>query len=126
MTFLSVLSAWAPVGLWAGLIYYLSSIPSLSSGLGVWDVFLRKGAHIFEFAVLAGLLIRAFSRSCVTITKKTLLLTSGLLSFLYAASDEFHQSFVPGRGPSVLDVLVDSIGIGLALFIYHKYSTVKA
>ena len=38
-----------------------------------------------------------------------------LLAILYAASDEFHQSFVPGRGPSVIDVGIDAIGAGLGL-----------
>ena len=34
-----------------------------------------------------------------------------LVGALYAASDEFHQSFVPGRGPSIIDVGIDSLGV---------------
>lgn len=34
-----------------------------------------------------------------------------LVGVLYAASDEFHQSFVPGRGPSIVDVGIDSLGV---------------
>ena len=77
MTFSLFFLLWAPVLGWAALIFYLSSIPSLNSGLGIWDTFLRKGAHIFEFAVLTGLLLRALRRTCATIAQKNLLLTAG-------------------------------------------------
>ena len=44
-----------------------------------------------------------------------------LAAFLYACSDEFHQSFVPGRGPAFKDVMIDSTGalVGLTI-IYIK------
>ena len=54
-----VLTVWLPVLAWAAVIFAFSSIPSLSSGLGVWDTVLRKGAHITEYAVLGALLYRA-------------------------------------------------------------------
>ncbi len=120
MTFSLFFLLWAPVLGWAALIFYLSSIPSLNSGLGIWDTFLRKGAHIFEFAVLTGLLLRALRRTCATIAQKNLLLTAGGLSLIYAISDEYHQSFVPGRGPSIIDVLIDAIGITSVLWFYSS------
>src|SRR5205085_6520858 len=41
-----LLTVWLPIVLWAGLIFALSSIPSLHSGLGTWDLILRKCAHV--------------------------------------------------------------------------------
>ncbi len=43
------------------------------------------------------------------------------LVFLYAISDEFHQRFVPGRGASVLDVLIDVFGAAVALLIFKTW-----
>jgi hypothetical protein len=50
------LSAWLPVAVWAALIFTLSSIPDLGTGLGFWDTLLRKAAHVAEYAVLGALL----------------------------------------------------------------------
>ena len=95
------LAAWLPVVAWAAFIFALSSIPSLSSGLGGWDVLLRKTAHVAEFAVLGALLVRALRRD----------LPAFVLGVVYAASDELHQTFVPGRSGSVQDVALDAVGV---------------
>ena len=104
-----VLSAWLPVVAWAGLIFTLSSIPDLGTGLGGWDLLLRKLAHAAEFAVLGVLFLRAVERPALAF----------LLASAYAVSDEIHQIFVPGRLGSPLDVLIDvagvAVGIALAL-----------
>lgn len=113
-------SSWVPVAVWAGLIFYLSGIPSLDSGLGIWDTLLRKAAHVIEFGVLTYLLLRASVRSWPASTKEKLMAWAGVVALIYAASDEIHQSFVPGRGPSVYDVLIDGVGIALVLFIYRR------
>jgi VanZ family protein len=98
---------WLPVVLWAAVIFVLSSIPSLSSGLGAWDTALRKTAHMSEFAILAVLLWRALGSEVGAL----------VLSVAYAASDEIHQLFVRGRQGSPIDVAIDTVGIliGLAL-----------
>jgi VanZ family protein len=100
-------SRWLPVLVWAGVIFAFSSIPSLNSGLGTWDYVLRKGAHMTEYAVLAVLLVRATGSY----------LWAFPLAVAYAASDEFHQTFVRGRHGSPIDVGIDAVGalIGLTL-----------
>jgi VanZ family protein len=103
----SKLSLWLPVVVWAGVIFAVSSIPSLSSGLGVWDTVLRKAAHMAEYAVLAALLWRALRSELV-----------GLAAALaYAATDELHQAFVRGRHGSPVDVAIDGIGAAIGLLV---------
>lgn len=103
------LAAWLPVVAWAAVIFALSSIPSLSSGLGTWDLILRKAAHLTEYAILAVLLRRAVGRAAPAFG----------LGVLYAASDELHQSFVHGRHASPIDVGIDAVGLGLGLLAYR-------
>ena len=56
-----------PVVLWAAVIFAFSSIPSLGTGLGTWDLILRKIAHLSEYAILGALLVRAIQRPAVAI-----------------------------------------------------------
>lgn len=76
----------------------------------------RKNAHFFCYLVLALLVMNAFRRSGYSICKS--LVFSFAICVLYAASDEIHQIFVPGRGAQVTDVLIDSFGAAVGLFIY--------
>ena len=70
---------------------------------------IRKLAH-FSIYALVGVWIMAFmSTFDIKLYKKWII--SMLVGVLYAASDEFHQSFVPGRGPSIVDVGIDSLGV---------------
>jgi VanZ family protein len=103
-----MISRWLPVLVWAGVIFALSSIPSLNSGLGTWDTVLRKGAHMTEYAVLAVLLVRATGSYAWAFA----------LAVAYAATDEVHQLFVRGRHGSPIDVGIDAVGafVGLALW----------
>ncbi len=55
------MTRWLPVLAWAGVIFAFSSVSHLGTGLGTWDHVLRKCAHATEYAVLAGLLVRATS-----------------------------------------------------------------
>ena len=97
----SRLLAWIAVVLWAGLIFGLSSIPDLGTGLGTWDLVLRKIAHFGEYAVLGLLLAWATRREAV----------AAVLGVLYAAGDEVHQNFVSGRHAAVRDVVIDAAGV---------------
>lgn len=109
--FALLLLYWGPVLGWAGLIAYLSHIPSLETGApGVWDLVVRKIGHVGEFAVLTFLTWRALRAHGLAASR--VLIWSGVLALGFAASNEFHQSFIPGREGAVRDVLIDSIGIG--------------
>jgi VanZ family protein len=106
----SAVYKWAPVVAWAAVIFALSSIPDLGTGLGGWDLALRKVAHAAEFAVLGLLLMRAAGDT-------RLALVGGIL---YALSDELHQHFVPGRLGSPLDVLIDSVGVLVGVLAWRR------
>lgn len=92
------------------LIFALSATPDLSSGLGAWDLVLRKLAHITIFGVLWLTLARALR------WRRPVLATG--IAIAYAISDEVHQSFVEGRHGSPVDVAIDTLGIGLALLAW--------
>ena len=107
-------SRWLPVLAWAGVIFALSSIPHLSSGLGTWDYVLRKCAHATEYAILAVLLLRATSSY----------LWAFPLAVIYAGSDELHQSFVRGRHGSPIDVGIDAVGAAIGLAAWRRWAHV--
>ncbi len=103
---------WLPVIIWAGLIFYLSSVPDLKTSLETfWDTILRKIAHMVEYGIFFLLLARAMKKP---------LIWPVILSILYAISDEFHQSFVPGRNMALLDVYFDSVGVLLGYLVHLR------
>lgn len=97
--------AWAPVIAWAAVIFAFSSIPSLGTGLGLWDLVLRKLAHITEYAILGVLLLRATKAPAV----------AAVIGALYAVSDEAHQHFVRGRHAAWYDVVIDIVGVTIGV-----------
>jgi VanZ family protein len=134
--------SWLPLLVWMALIFTGSTdsgsaghtsgfiepllhwlLPWLShESIGSLHFLIRKCAHITEYAVLGGLALRAIapSRSVSFAEKRWRIAGAALaLAALYAASDEYHQSFVPSRGASVDDVLIDicgaCLGIGVVL-----------
>ena len=82
--------------------------------------FVRKGAHMTEYAVLAILLYVWISRW--QISRIRMACAAVILTAFYACTDEFHQVFVAGRAGMVSDVMVDSAGavLGLALFLFIR------
>jgi VanZ family protein len=88
------------------LIFTLSATPDLSTGLGLWDLVLRKLAHITIYAVLWLTLARA------TDWRRPLAATA--VALLYAGSDELHQAHVHGRHGTPVDVAIDAVGLALA------------
>ncbi len=112
---------WLPVLVWAGLIFYLSSVPNLAVGEGTVDFLTRKPAHILEYALFFALIFRAVRGSFGRNWKFwELNLGSGVLTFLYAVSDEIHQALVPTRSGKIEDLGFDFLGILLALFLLSR------
>jgi VanZ family protein len=109
-----ILKYWVPPVVWAAVIFFFSSLASVKTTEIYWqDFLLKKTAHMIEYGVFAGLLYRAFRSSSKTAAEALFL--SLLIAVLYAASDEVHQLFTPGREPTVRDVVFDIIGASLAL-----------
>lgn len=133
------LKYWLPVLLWMGVIFGASAdtgsskrssrliepfvrwlFPEVTEPVVEAVVFyVRKGAHVAEYAVLALLLWRALRKPVwhrpQPWSNRHAALAVGL-SFLYAVSDELHQHFVPNRQGNPYDVLIDTAGAALALF----------
>ncbi len=109
------IARWALAVAWMGLIFWFSAQPKGDlPDYGGLDLLVKKTAHVAEYAVLGWLIQRARG--------------SGgswwqpwLIAIAYAATDEFHQLFVPGRGARVVDVMIDSAGaaMGLALAVWR-------
>ena len=143
---------WILVLLWMAVIFCLSHQPAEQSNelsTGITEIIIekveriapqakldlerinhvvRKNAHFFAYLLLGVLVLFALKGSGVREPRSLLL--AFFICVVYAISDETHQMFVPGRGPGVKDVLIDSsgaaVGIGLAwgvrlLFRSRKY-----
>jgi VanZ family protein len=104
-------SLWLPVVLWAAVIFAVSSIPSLGTGLGTWDLVLRKIAHMAEYAILAVLFVRALGHGAAAV--------AGAVA--YAVTDEIHQSFVAGRAGRAVDVLIDAAGALVGVLVWRRF-----
>lgn len=104
------------LGLWMAGIFFASSTEG--SGEHYYNLKMlieRKGAHVFEFFVLAYLFWKFFDQSILDFKRKIIFVF--LFSLAYAVSDEVHQLFVFGREGKVLDVGIDCIGIFIFLFV---------
>lgn len=111
MTLVGRADLWVPPIALMALIFFLSAQPELSSGLGTWDLVLRKIAHATIYALLFLLWWRALRGFGIDgrAVAAAMLITVG-----YAISDEWHQSFVLGRHGSPVDVLIDTAGASVA------------
>ncbi|ANU20014.1 hypothetical protein BBI15_07210 [Planococcus plakortidis] len=138
------LLAWLWPVLWMVLIFTLSHQPAgVSGGISseiVRQVFsaiasfvpiefdtlhtlFRKSAHFFAYLVLGLLFAGALGKSGMGLQRA--LFVAFALSALYAASDEFHQLFIPGRSGEFRDVLIDSAGAATGLFFYRLIAAFK-
>lgn len=80
---------------------------------------IRKLAHFTEYLILGFLTINMLNKN--DISKKYLL--SILICIIYATSDEIHQLFVPGRACQLIDILIDSIGSIIGIYLYKLINT---
>jgi VanZ family protein len=138
---------WLPVLIWLGVIFVGSSDlmsaehtsriiapflhwlkPDISpEAVAQVQFFVRKGAHVTEYAILALLLFRAFGRGTgVKIKMAGLCALVWMGSTLVGAGDEYHQSFVPSRGSSAKDVMIDSSGAIAGLIVCWRFARRKS
>lgn len=108
-------STWLPALVWMAVIFAFSTRHG-GGHLGPVEVVLRKLAHVTEYFVLTVLLVRALRRSRLA----TAVPAAMAAALAYAASDEWHQSFVPGRTATPRDVAIDAAGIVLAAIIVSR------
>ena len=138
---------WLPVIIWMSLIFYVSHQDSNNTGQN-GDIFMfffnllnldpermvelkvpfyiRKLAHVVEYFILF-LLTQRLTAQYIKLPKG-LWLALGITVF-YAMSDEFHQTFIPGREGKWSDVGIDSFGAILALgitYIFHQRKLIKS
>lgn len=102
---------WGPLVAYLALIYYLSSRSSVSWAAPYPD----KLLHFLEYGGLALLAARALNGTIRRAVPVKVLLVAWSLAVAYAASDEFHQLFVPGRESDWRDLLADALGAATAL-----------
>jgi VanZ family protein len=105
------------------LIFLLSDQPSLDSGLGWIDTVGRKLLHFGEYALLCFLWWRLLRT--VAPSRRAALIAFAIAS-LYAATDEFHQSFVEGRHGTPVDWAIDSAGAAAAAVVLRTRHPVAA
>ncbi len=104
-----------PVLFYSILIFYLSSLsnPLPIITKNIWD----KLIHFFEYSFYFFFLYGGFSKFKVEVKKKEIIL-SFIIATLFAASDEIHQSVVPGRFCDFKDFLADTFGISFCILLF--------
>jgi len=113
---------WAPVVATMILIFILSSRQRVTVSESFTINFLFfKSLHIIEYAFLNLLIIRGVYKSTKKWRIKKIIFLSSTLSLLYAISDEVHQTYVPTRNGTVIDVFIDSIGIFFSSYYTYLY-----
>jgi VanZ family protein len=104
----------APPLILMGLIFFFSAQPDLNSGLGVWDTIGRKIVHAAVYGALWFLWWRALGYGHPG--------PAIAIALLYAASDEYHQTFTAGRHGSPVDVAIDAAGVAIACLLASRGS----
>ena len=107
---------WLPALIMMGIIFWFSSQPSDELPYFDWaDRIVKKGGHAVGYAILAWSYWRGFSY------RRSTRWLAWLLAMLYAVTDEIHQSFVPGRSPSIWDVVIfDNLGVLISLRLLRR------
>jgi len=118
---------WGPALLMMAAIFGFSSIPSDEMpNFGLLDFIVKKGGHALGYGLLALAYLRGLHWGKRDESKFVQMLwIAWVLAVMYSATDEFHQSFVPGRHAVVTDVMIDATGAALMLFLTRKYFSNK-
>ncbi len=103
------------------IIFAFSATPAKDLPNFNWaDILVKKGGHMLGYGLLALSYLRGL-RGRSDNDRRASILAWGL-AVLYAVTDEFHQSFVLGRHPSAVDVVIDGIGAAVLLFVWMQYN----
>jgi len=98
---------------------YFSSVPGDNlPDLGIIGA--DKFAHFLEYLVFSMLLARGIFGQNLKISLSWALILSIIISVFYAAIDEWHQVFIPGRQADILDFAADFAGIALGSMLYLR------
>ena len=115
LLFSTMIGRWLPPLVWMAVIFVFSAQPSLPHAPELWlELLVKKGGHAWAYGVLAWLYWRAlrpYGKSQPAVWRGVCI----ALAVMYALSDEYHQTFVPGRNGNLLDVVVDGLGAGIAM-----------
>ena len=104
-------AAFLPAVLYAALIFALSAQDGTLQFLPPEILLQDKALHGLAYAVLGALLVHGFRGAGRS--PRVALLLAVVLASIYGATDEFHQSFVPGRTADVVDWVADTLGAAL-------------
>ena len=139
--------SWSLVLLWMGVIYGLSAqvatdsnalshgvtevvvetiekvVPSASLDVDTLNHMMRKNAHFLAYLLLGILVSQALAWNGLHGSENAR--HTIMICVLYAISDEVHQMLVPGRGPAVFDVMIDSAGVCVGLALYGAIDLTK-
>jgi VanZ family protein len=113
-----VLGRWAPVVAWMAVVFFFSSLSNLGRAARVPDWV----SHPIEYGVGAGLVCRALEGGRRRALTMSTALTATLLTTAYGVTDEYHQSFVPGRTSDLGDVAKDFAGAAAACVLYRAWT----
>jgi VanZ family protein len=102
---------WVPVCAYVGLIFFASSVPGDQLPGHFWD----KLVHLVVYAGLGVLFLVPLAQAQLSRVTVKAAAIAVLLSVLYGAFDEMHQSFTPGRSPDVRDLFADALGAALGV-----------
>jgi VanZ family protein len=96
------------------------------AAINMMQTVIRKLGHLTEYAILAALLWRGLRRGTnLRPTLSILFVAVWLVCAIFAVGDEFHQSFVPSRTASPIDVMIDICGVLVGLAICWIFATRK-
>ena len=113
------LKYWAPLCLYAGIIFYMSSLSHPLPRISI--PYFDKVLHIVEYSIFGILTARALKNSLPAVLNKNFIILAILITLAYGASDEFHQIFVPFRTCDIFDLTADLIGGTIGVIFYGKY-----
>jgi VanZ family protein len=98
----------------------MSSRTTVQASTVDWfDFVIKKTAHFIEYFILNTLFLYSMKKT-TSFSKPRLVFTALFLTILYAASDEFHQTFVSGRTGKPRDVFIDSFGASVSALLFSK------